>query len=147
MSSLIPLYLQPRFLAIPSLLGLAFAGGWAGARRRSGPAERISARKRSTSKMNKRLLAQLEAAARGGNPAVFFNAARAALQQTLAARWRVAPDEVTAAEVQVRLSDDPDIQQLFALADESKYSGRDLSATDFERWMRAVRQRLTDELI
>jgi hypothetical protein len=144
-SSLIPPYLQPRFLAIPSLLALAFTAGWAGARRRTSPAERISARKRITSKMNKRLLAQLEAAARGGNPAVFFNAARAALQQTLAARWQVAPDEVTAAEVQVRLSDDPDIQQLFALADESKYSGRDLSATDFARWMSAVRQRLTDE--
>jgi len=144
-SSLTPPYLQPRFLAIPSLLALAFAGGWAGVRRRSHPAERVFARNRMASKMNRRLLAQMEAAARAGNPAVFFLAARAALQQSLAARWRLAPDEVTAAEVQARLSGDDDIQQVFALADESKYSGRDLNSTDFARWMRAVRQRLVAE--
>ena len=144
-SSLTPPYLQPRFLAIPSLLALAFAGGWAGARRRSHPAERVFARNRMTSKMNQRLLTQMEAAARAGNPAVFFIAARAALQQSLAARWQLTPDEVTAAEVQARLSGDDDVQQVFALADESKYSGRDFRSTDFARWMRAVRQRLTAE--
>jgi hypothetical protein len=95
--------------------------------------------------MNRPLLAQMEAAARAGNPPLFFIAARAALQQSLAARWQLAPDEVTAAEVQARLSDDDDIQQVFALADESKYSGRDLNSTDFARWMRAVRQRLAAE--
>jgi len=87
----------------------------------------------------------MEAAARTGNPALFFNSARAAMQQSLAARWQLAPDEVTTAEVQARLSEDEDIQQVFALADESKYSGRDLNSTDFARWMRAVRQRLMAE--
>jgi hypothetical protein len=144
-SSLTPPYLQPRFLAIPSLLALAFAGGWARLRRRSHPAERVSTRNRMASKMNRRLLAKMEAAARAGNPPLFFIAARAALQQSLAARWQLVPDEVTAAEVQARLSDDDDIQQVFALADESKYSGRDLNSTDFARWMRAVRQRLAAE--
>jgi hypothetical protein len=144
-SSLIPPYLQPRFLAIPSLLALAFAGGWAGIRRRREPAERVFAPNRKASKMNQRLLAQMEAAARAGDPAVFFIAARAALQQSLAARWQLAPDEVTAAEVQARLSADDDVQQVFALADESKYSGRDLNSTDFARWMLAVRQRLAAE--
>jgi hypothetical protein len=144
MSSLIPPYLQPRFLAVPSLLALAFAGGWLGARRRKRPAERVAARNRIAWRAIKRALAQMEAAARTDNPALFFNSARAALQQTLAARWQLAPDEVTAAEVQVRLNDD-DIQQVFALADESKYSGRDLDSTDFARWMRAVRRRLEAE--
>jgi hypothetical protein len=144
-SSMTPPYMQPRFLAIPSLLALAFAGGWAGARRRSHPAERVFARNRMTSKMNQRLLTQMEAAARAGNPAVFFIAARAALQQSLAARWQLTPDEVTAAEVQARLSGDDDVQQVFALADESRYSGRDFRSTDFARWTRAVRQRLTAE--
>ena len=87
----------------------------------------------------------MEAAARAGNPAVFFSAARAALQQSLAASWQLTPDEVTAAEVQARLSGDDDVQQVFALADESKYSGRDFRSTDFARWMHAVRQRLTAE--
>jgi BatD DUF11 like domain len=144
-SSLSPPYLQPRYLAIPSLLALAFAGSWLGVRRRSQPHERLTARRRAAARMSNRVLGQMEAAARAGNPRVFFNAARDALQETLAVRWQVSPEEITADEVRSRLSDDADIQQLFALADESKYSGRDLRAIDFARWMRAVRQRLTDE--
>jgi BatD DUF11 like domain len=144
-SSLRPPYLQPRYLAIPSLLALAFAGGWLGIRRRSQPPERLTARRRAAARMNDRVMGQMEAAARAGNPTVFFNAARDALQQTLAVRWQVSPEEITADEVRSRLGDDADIQQLFALADESKYSGGDLRAIDFARWTRAVRQRLTDE--
>jgi hypothetical protein len=142
MRSLIPLYLQPRFLALPSLLALAFAGAWVAVRRRKNPAERVAVRDRTVWKATKRALAQMEAAARADDPALFFNSARAALQQVLAARWQLVPDEVTAAEVQARLSDDDDIQQVFAFADESRYSGRDLDSTDFARWMRVVRQRL-----
>ena len=145
MSSLIPPYLQPRFLVVPSLLALAFAGGWVGARRRKKPVEQAAARNRIARRATKRALAQMESAVRSGNPAQFFNSARAALQQSLAAQWQLAPDEVTTAEVQARLSDDDDIRQVFALADESKYAGRDLDSTDFARWMRAVRQRLMAE--
>jgi oxygen tolerance protein BatD len=144
-SSLIPPYLQPRFLAFSSLLALAFAGGWVGARRRLQPTERVAVRNRIARRATKRALAQMEAAARSDNPALFFSSARAALQQTLAARWQLAPDEITTVEVQARLSDDDDIQQVFALADESRYSGRDLNSTDFARWMRTVRQRLMTE--
>jgi hypothetical protein len=144
-SSLRPPYFQPRYLAIPSLLALVFAGGWLGVRRRSQPSERLTAHRQAAARTNNRVLGQMEAAARAGNPAVFFNAARDALQQSLAVRWQVSPEEITADEVRSRLSDDADIQQLFALADESKYSGRDLRAIDFARWTRAVRQRLTDE--
>jgi len=144
-SSLSPPYLQPRYLAIPSLLALAFAGGWLGIRRRSQPPERLTARRRAGARINNRVLGQMEAAARAGDPTVFFNAAREALQQTLAIRWQVSPEEITADEVRSRLSEDADIQQLFALADESKYSGGDFRAIDFARWTRAVRQRLTEE--
>jgi hypothetical protein len=144
-SSLIPPYLRPRFLAIPSLLAMAIAGGWMAVRRRGNPTGRLSARNRFAAKRNQRVLTQMEAAARAGNAAVFFNAARDALQQTLAVRWQVGPEEVTADEVRARLSDDPDIEQLFALADEAKYSDRDLRTADFARWMHAVRQRLSDE--
>jgi len=143
--SLIPPYLQPRFLAIPSLLAMAIAGGWMAVRRRGNPTGRVSARNRFAARRNQHVLTQMEAAARAGNAAVFFNAARDALQQTLAVRWQVGPEEVTAAEVRARLSDDPEIEQLFALADESKYSDRDLRTADFARWMHAVRQRLSEE--
>jgi BatD DUF11 like domain len=144
-SSLIPPYLQPRFLAIPSLLAMAIAGGWLAVRRRGNPTGRVSARNRFVGKWNQRALTQMEAAARAGNAAVFFNAARDALQQTLAVRWQVEPEEITAAEVRARLGDDPDIEQLFALADESKYSNHDLRTADFARWLHVVRQRLSDD--
>jgi BatD DUF11 like domain len=141
-TSLIPPYLQPRLLAIPSLLALALAGGWVAARRGKNPAERNSSRNRITSRATKQALAKMQNAVRIGNATLFFNCARAALQQALALRWQVAPDQVTAAEVQARLSDDDDLNQLFALADESKYSGHDLTRTDFARWMHVVSQRL-----
>ena len=143
-SALIPLYLQPRFLAIPSLLALAVAGGWASARRRRNPAHTIF-RDRAAAKAARRALAHVEAAARAGKPALFFNSARQVLQQALAIQWQLAPEQVTAAEVQARLSDDPDIQQVFALADETRYSGHDIKSTDFARWVRAVRRRLLTE--
>jgi BatD DUF11 like domain len=146
-ASLIPPYLRPRFLAIPSLLALAFAAGWAGASRRRNPQPQWTARSRVASKATQRALAQIEAAARQGDPVLFFNCARLALQQALAARWQMAPEQITAAEVQDRLSDDADIQQVFALADESKYSGHDLDSTDFARWLAAVRRRLMVEQV
>jgi hypothetical protein len=36
---------------------------------------------------------------------------------------------------------------LFALADEAKYSGRSLNATDFARWLRIVRRHLMSEKV
>jgi hypothetical protein len=146
-SSLMPPYLQPRYVALPSLLALALAGSLLGVRRRGPPALSLTLRRRAAARLNERVLRRLEAAARAGNPALFFNAARHALQENLAVRWQVAPEQITTDEVRSRLGDDADIQELFALADESKYSGRDLRAIDFARWMQAVRQRLADEVL
>jgi hypothetical protein len=145
LSSLVPLYLQPRFLAVPSILTLAFAAGWLVARRRKNP--EVPARNRLASPAARRALAQMEAAARAGNATSFFNSARAALQQSLAARWQVPPDQITAAEVEARMSDGgEDVRQLFALADESKYSGREPSTVDFAGWVRAVRRRMAEKV-
>ena len=143
-SSLIPPYLQPKLLGIPSFIVLAFAAGWAGARRRralsrSEPADRPSSR------AAKRVLAQMQAAARTGNAAGFFDAARTALQPLLATRWQIEPEDVTTAEVETRVGAQNDLHQLFALADESKYSGRELNTTDFARWLRIVPLLLTNE--
>jgi hypothetical protein len=133
--SLTPLYLQPKFLAIPSFLALAFAAGWVGVRRRRNEA--------STS--IKWALAQMEAAARAGNELLFFESARGTLQRLFAAQWQLLPKEVTTAEVNARMGDDHEVHRLFALADESKYSGRAPHATDFVRWLRVVRDRLAGE--
>jgi len=145
LSSLMPPYLQPRFLGIPSFIVLAFAAGWVGARRRLGLREGEPASDRPSSRAAKRVLAQMQAAARTGNAAVFFDSARTALQSLLATRWQIEPEDVTTAEVEARAGAQADVHQLFALADESKYSGRELNATDFARWLRIVRQLLTNE--
>lgn len=146
-SSLIPLYLQAKFLAVPSIVVLAFAAGWAGARRRRGVGERESAADRIASRAAKRALAQMQGAARAGDAALFFESARTALQSELAARWQLAAEEITTAEVEDRVGAESDIRQLFALADEAKYSGRSLNATDFARWLRIVRRHLMSEKV
>jgi hypothetical protein len=141
-ASLIPLYLQPKFLAIPALLALVLAGGWWRTRRR--PDE--IARERADKAAIARLLSQMDAAARAGDAAAFFAAARGAIRQAMAARWRVAPDDVTTAELGARLERDGDIiRRLFALADEAQYAGHALNDTDFVRWSRVVRHQLTGE--
>jgi hypothetical protein len=144
-SSLIPLYLQPKFLAVPSIVVLAFAAGWVSARRRRGVGERESASDRITSRAAKRALAQMQGAARAGDAALFFESARTALQSELAARWQLAPEEITTAEVEGRVGAENDIRQVFALADEAKYSGRKLNATDFAHWLRIVRRHLMSD--
>jgi hypothetical protein len=144
-NSLIPLYLQPPFLAIPALLTLAFVGGWLTARRRKDSSARPSMRYRAASKATKRVLAQMERAARSGDEAAFFNSARSALQRSLAERWQVLPEQVTMAEIDSLGTEGEDLRQLFALADESKYSGHGLSNVNFPRWMEFVRQQLMEE--
>jgi hypothetical protein len=47
--------------------------------------------------------------------------------------------------VEGRVGADNDVRQLFALADEAKYSGRKLNATDFARWLRIVRRQLMSD--
>jgi hypothetical protein len=126
--SLIPLYLRPKFLAIPSILVLAFAAGWAGVR----------GRRDETSKSIKRIMAQMEAAAALGNEALFFDCARSTVQRFLAAQWQLLPDEITTAEINARMGVDNDVHRLFELADETKYSGRATNQTDFVRWLRVV---------
>jgi hypothetical protein len=132
-ASLIPLYLQPKFLAVPSLLALAFSAAWAAARRRRRPLQDETPNARIPSKTAKRVLTQLEAAARAKNAALFFESARGALLRFYAA------------DVDARLANDEELRQLFDYADESKYSGHELQATHFARWLAVVRERLTEE--
>jgi BatD DUF11 like domain len=141
--SLQPPYLQPRFLAIPSLLALAFAGSWLAVRRRKDPTRKASKGDRAALKAANRVLAAMQAAARGGEVALFFGLARSAMQEVLAARWQMPAEQVTTAEVADRVGEEgEEISQLFALADESNYSGNKLGSIDFARWMRIVRRQL-----
>ena len=144
-SSLIPLYLRPSFLATPSLLTVLLAGAWFKLRARENSSYGTLRRNRGPSKAVQRALAQMAEAARAGDSARFFTSARRAVRETLAARWEMAPDLITAAEVDVRLGRDPDgedIRRLFALADEASYAGHGLVGNDLTRWTELV-NRLT----
>jgi hypothetical protein len=137
MNELRPLYFQMPFLALPAALALILAGSWFVVR--PNPA-------RSTSKATERTLAQLAAAARRGDSSSFFDVARNALLQSFAARWQLPPDQVTFAELKSRLGmPGEDIEQLFALADEAKYSDHEPGSTDFQRWLGLIRSQLTGE--
>jgi hypothetical protein len=136
-SELRPLYFQPAFLAVPTTLALILAGSLLAVR--PNPV-------RTTSKATARALAQLDEAARSGNVSSFFEVARTALLQTFAERWRMAPDQITSAELQARLGPaGEDVERLWALADEAKYSDYEPGSTDFQRWLTLIREHLTSE--
>ncbi|HEY2675398.1 MAG TPA: BatD family protein [Steroidobacteraceae bacterium] len=143
MESLTPLYLQKRFLAVPSLLAILFAGGWFAARLRKAPNRKTKKSDRAATRAAKRALTGMEAAARNGDVGSFFELALSAVREVLAVKWQLAPDQVTTAEVLNRTGQEgQELTQLFALADESKYSGHKQGKTDFGRWMRVVREQL-----
>jgi hypothetical protein len=134
-SDLRPLYFRGAFLAIPTTLALILAGSWFAVRPNAA---------RATSKAAERVLAQLEATARAGNAASFFETARKTLLQTFAARWQIPADQISLAELKARLgATGEDIGQLFALADEASYSNYQLG-TDFQRWLTLIRGQLAD---
>ena len=133
-SELRPLYFQASFLTVPATLALILAGSWLAVRPQP---------ERTISKAAKRVLEQLDAAARSGNAASFFEAARKELLQTFADRWQVSPDELTSKELKARLGTrGEEIERLVALADEAKYSDDEAGQVDFRRWIGVVRDHL-----
>jgi Fic family protein len=136
-SELRPLYFRAPFLTIPTTLALILAGSWFAVR---------PSVARATSKAAERVLAQLDAAARAGDSSSFFEAARRALLQTFAARWQMPADQITFAEMKARLgTTGEDVERLFALADEARYSDYQPGGTDFQRWLRLIRGQLAGE--
>ena len=147
-NSLTPLYFQPRFVGLSSVLALVFGAGWVTLRRRERNALDIQRqRELARSQLTQALVEKMSAASAAGDAPVFLNSARAALQQTLSARWQVAPEEISEALIDARLedADRDDIRQIFALADEANYSGDELKAADFARWTEIVTRQLAGE--
>jgi hypothetical protein len=113
---------------------LILAGSWLAVR--PNPA-------RAASKAAERALVQLRAAARSGDASSFFDGARLVLLQTFAARWQMSPDQITVAELRGRLgAAGEDIERLFAIADEAKYSDHQPGSADYQRWLGLVRGQL-----
>ena len=138
--TLMPLYLQQRFATIPAAIALLFAAGWWQTGRQRG----LKNGNARPSAAVQRAMAEVEAAARAGNAAVFFAAARAAVRLALADRWHTAAGTVNEALVATRLgSAGREIAELFRIADELQYSGAAPAAADLGRWTGIVRRELT----
>ena len=122
--SLEPPYVRPAFLAIPSVLALAFAGGWVGLRRRQ-HADTVGSAPgaRKLSKADHATLERLAAAAAARDVAQFFHIARAALNADAG-------------------STDAELRELIALADEVRYSPFDARSIDFAHWQQVVQRKL-----
>jgi len=135
--SLLPLYLQPRFCAIPGALALL----WLGLRWRWRIASSQIGARPSESRL--RAAADIQALAHGGDPARFFETAREALRDALAERWQVAADSVTAAFIAARQGETPrEISDVFRIADELQYARADGARIDLARWSEIVRREL-----
>jgi hypothetical protein len=140
---LVPLYDRPAFLAVPSLMVLGFAGAWLWLQRR----ERRSRDERTAWDDARliepaRLAAQMDRATVAGDVPGFFHAARAVMQSLLSARWRIAPDAVTLAEVDARLGADSEVLTLFVMAEEALYCGRRFARSELQAWQRVVRRQM-----
>jgi hypothetical protein len=130
--TLVPLYLQPRYLAIPSLLALTFAGSWLGLRRRASDSSNVlGGRKRGASKDINRVLDDMEAAARTGDAASFFTLARTALEAGTRTKFEAGPLEAGHGGENIR--------RFLALADEVNYAGLRPTHEEFERWLQFMR--------
>jgi hypothetical protein len=142
-SSLVPLYFQPRFLVIPSFLTVAFTGVWLWMRRRETSIDDNGGSTADAAITT--LLAQMDKAASAGDVARFFNSARSTVQRILAARWGVSALSISAEEIDARLgAESRELHQLFDLADEATYSGGRLDHADFQKWTRTIRRELNE---
>jgi len=132
-----PLYFQQSFLLLLALLALLLSAAWFAAR--PNPA-------RANARNTRRALARLERAARAGDKLSFFELARNTLLQTLAARWQMAAERITDTDLRVRLGTaGPDIELLFATADEAKYAGGRGGSVDLQHWLGVIRRQLAGE--
>jgi hypothetical protein len=138
-ATLMPLVHQSSFWMYPGVLLLvsALQLGLAWNRRSTWAQQKWRARRVSRGVRRERR--ELAAAERGGDSAAFFEAARRALQQTLAERWDVRPESITAADVQSRLGDDgAPICEVFDHADHVKYTHHVDGAESLHRWRAVV---------
>ena len=139
-ASLVPLSQRPAFIAIPSLMMLAFCSAffWVGRRRDDDGPDTDGP---TTLQAYQSLLSE---AAQSNDPELFFRAGRAALQQALGSSWHVPPDAVTLEAVETRLGAQGTAAQVFRLADEASYSNEALQPCDFHRWHSLIERQLTE---
>jgi len=146
-ATLVPLIRQDRFWMWPGALAAVTALLLGGAfwRRSAWVRERVRARGVAHEVGAQR--EKLERAARAGDAATFFDAARTALQLRLAAAWHVAPEAITAADVTARLGErGRAIREVFEQADQISYAHGIATPTALDRWRAIVDAQLATEV-
>ena len=143
-SSLRPLVLTPWFITLNAVmiaaivLGAAFR--WLRHRRANDP-HRLQ--REATEKLVRESLAKMDSALKAQDATRFFNAARQALQERLAAKWELPTSRVTIPEIRARLNGNgKEIRSVFQTADEIAYSGRQFTVPDLQQWRAVVQQQL-----
>lgn len=118
--SLIPLYLQPRFVGAPLLVLLALTGAWFRVRR-----DRASAGLPEPQVESENFLLQMDHAAAAGDTQLFFRSASRALIGAGASHQNA------------------EIREFLKLADEAQYAGQTLSSADLQRCKQIVLRSIT----
>jgi len=143
-SSLEPLFLQPRFLLanLFAWCGLAAFSFFVSRHIRRARDPQFARARRSDRAIHDQLTA-MDAAIQQAETTAFFAAARRALQQRLGQRWGLPPETITMTEVNARLNGDGDgIRPVFQMADQVAYSHENLPAGDLAGWKRIVTKEL-----
>jgi hypothetical protein len=143
-SNLRPVLFAPWFIALQGLPVTALAAAFLVQRRRQRLAhdpQRI--RNRVVQAAVREQLLTMEQAFAANNASVFFTAARQAIQEQLALRWRLSATQITPAEINRRLNGDGnELRTLFAVSDAVVYSGQRVSPGDLKHWNDLVIQQL-----
>jgi hypothetical protein len=143
-SSLRPLVFTPWFIAVNAAMLAALAVG-AFARklrtRRANDPQRLE--REAAERAVNESLAAMDSALKAKDAARFFDAARHALQERLAAQWRVPASQVTIPEIRTRLNGSgEEVRAVFQTADEIAYSGKRFTAPDLQQWRHLVKKQL-----
>ena len=143
-ASLRPLVFQTWFIALNAAMLAALAIGVIVRNirmRRAHDPERLQ--RDAAEKAVNESLAAMDAALAAKDAARFFDAARHALQERLAAQWHVPASRVTIPEIRTRLNGRGDeVRAIFQTADEIAYSGKRFTAPDLQRWRDLVKNQL-----
>jgi hypothetical protein len=143
-ASLRPLMLTPWFIALNAVMITALSFGavlrWLRQRRANDP-QRLE--REAVEKSVGEALAKMDAALKVQDAPRFFTTARKALQECLAAKWKLPASQVTIPEIRARLNGDGEqIRSVFQAADEIVYSGRQFAAPDLQQWRGIVKEQL-----
>jgi hypothetical protein len=143
-ASLRPLVLTPWFIALNAVMIAALLFGtvlrWLRQRRANDPRH---LEREAVEKSFRESLAKMDAALKVQDAPQFFTAARKAVQERLAAKWKLPASRVTIPEIRARLNGDGEwIRSVFQAADEIAYSGRQFTAPDLQQWRGIVKEQL-----